>query len=149
LLVSAAIFIDHDLKALCLVAEPKMKLNVAEASRPNRIFKVGEHQNHTEVGQPCKKLNKEAVLINWMTPLIWSVIDRAATHMGYQMQPTIIVKELKRIDLVLFKSLTPQTLGAWITHEGDQPAWSAVYWPSSAQTQARPILKPSNDSSAI
>ncbi|RDB20753.1 hypothetical protein Hypma_012086, partial [Hypsizygus marmoreus] len=115
------------LQSLCLVAEASVKslFNVAEASRPNRSFKEGVRQNRTEPGRPREKSYKEAVLTNWMSPMVWSMIDRAAQRVGHQMQPTMIVKELKRTDPVLFEALVPQTLGGWINRDGDRPIWSA------------------------
>ncbi len=59
-----------------------------------------------------------------MTPLLWSIISRAAIVTGPKMSPTEIVKELRKKDNVLFSKLAPQTLGAWIDRSGDAPRWS-------------------------
>jgi hypothetical protein len=66
---------------------------------------------------------KEAVLTNWMLPLVWSVIDQVSKHHP-NMKPTEIVHELKLKDPVLFDKLAPQTLGGWIDRSGVRPVWS-------------------------
>ena len=111
------------LKLVVLVSGPPSSLNVAEATRPNRAFKEDKRHAQTEVGRPRVKEYKEAVLMNWMSPLVWSVIDRVSRGHS-RMKPTEIVRELKLKDPILFAKLTTQTLGAWIDRSGDRPVWS-------------------------
>ena len=59
-----------------------------------------------------------------MTPLLWSMISRAAHVAGPTMSPSDICKELKKKDSVLFAKLAPQTLGPWIDRSGESPKWS-------------------------
>lgn len=59
-----------------------------------------------------------------MTPLLWSMIARAAIVVGPQMSPTAIVKELQKKDAVLFAKITSQTVGSWIDRSGETPRWS-------------------------
>lgn len=110
------------IKPMLLISEPSLSLNLAEATRPNRVFKEEKRRERSEVGRPCVNVYKEAVLTNWMSPLIWSVIDRVSKHHP-KMKPAEIVHELKLRDPVLFAKLAPQTLGAWIDRSGDNPVW--------------------------
>ena len=59
-----------------------------------------------------------------MTPLLWSMISRAAIVTGPKMSPTDIVRELRKKDAVLFEKLAPQTVGGWIDRSGEKPKWS-------------------------
>ena len=59
-----------------------------------------------------------------MTPLLWSMISRAAVVTGPKMSPTEIVRELRKKDSVLFEKLAPQTVGGWIDRNGECPRWS-------------------------
>lgn len=68
---------------------------------------------------------QEAKLTNWMTPLLWSIISRAALRAGPGMRPAEIVKECRKIDTVLFAKLAPQTVGAWIDRSGERAVWSS------------------------
>ena len=90
-----------------------LSFNLAEATRPNHAFKEEKRHEQTDVGRPRVNVYKEAVLTNWMSPLIWSVIDRMSKQHP-KMKPAKIVHELKLKDPILFAKLAPQTLGAWI-----------------------------------
>jgi hypothetical protein len=97
--------------------------SLAEATRPNRAFKEIKRQERTDVGRPRVKEYKDAVLTNWMSPVVWSIIDRVSKYHP-KMKPTEMVKDLKWKDPVLFAKLTTQVLGAWIDRSGDRPVWS-------------------------
>jgi hypothetical protein len=120
------------LKPVMLISEPSSSSNLAEATRPNRTFKELRRRERTEVGRPRVIEYKEATLTNWMSPLIWSVIDRVSKHHP-KMRPAEIVHELKLKDSVLFAKLAPQTLGAWIDRSGNHPAWSKKTLQRAAQ----------------
>jgi hypothetical protein len=81
------------------------KLNVAEASRPNRTAKENAHQEHGTVGRPQINKYDEAVLTNWTSPLLWIHIEKVASYCHPEMRPSTIVKELQKLDPVLFKRL--------------------------------------------
>lgn len=59
-----------------------------------------------------------------MTPLLWSIISRAAIVVSPKMSPVAIVKELQKKDGLLFAKLASQTVGAWIDRTGEVPRWS-------------------------
>ncbi|PPR03038.1 hypothetical protein CVT26_004573 [Gymnopilus dilepis] len=112
-------------KSLHLVSESASQaVNVAEVSRPNRAFKEDIRQERGKVGRPRLHQYKAAILTNWMTPLVWSIINRVAEQCKPAMSPAEIVRELKKRDPILFAKLAPQTLGAWIDRKQDPPAWS-------------------------
>jgi hypothetical protein len=111
------------IKPMLLISEPSSSLNLAEATRPNRAFKKDTRHKRTDIGRPRTKVYKEATLMNWMSPLIWSVIDRTSKHHP-EMKPNKIVHALKLKDPVLFAKLVPQTLGAWIDRSGNRPVLS-------------------------
>ncbi|KAF8196183.1 hypothetical protein BJ912DRAFT_1056612 [Pholiota molesta] len=103
---------------------PPSSLNVAEASRPKRSLHEQERQQRGKVGRPRVSIYKPASQTNWMSPLLWIHIDRAATRCLPKMSPAEICRELKKVDPVLFKALHPQTLRKWIDSKGDAPRWS-------------------------
>ena len=98
--------------------------NVAEASRPYRTFKEEVRQQRGAVGRPYMVEYKPAVLVNYYNPLIWFHIARVGEYCRPQMSQAEIVRELKKIDPVVFAKLAPQTLGAWIDRSGESPHWS-------------------------
>jgi hypothetical protein len=104
---------------------PPSSLNVAEASRPKRSLHEQERQNRGKGGRPRVNIYEPASLTNWMSPLLWAHIERAANRCRPQMSPAKICHELKKIDTVLFKALHPQTLRKWIDTKGEFPKWSA------------------------
>ncbi|KAF8983891.1 hypothetical protein BDQ17DRAFT_1336336 [Cyathus striatus] len=63
-------------------------VNIAETSRPFRVFKE-DFRNESEgtVGRPRKSENayKLTKYMNWMNPLLWIHIESAATKVGYGM----------------------------------------------------------------
>ena|SRR6266545_2445058 len=101
-----------------------MSYSVAEMSRPYCSFKEQDRQDRSKVGRPQIHEYKSAVLINWMSPLLWTTISRVATCLGPQMSPLEIVHELKKINSFQFAKLAPQTLGAWIDRSGTVARWS-------------------------
>jgi hypothetical protein len=101
------------LKPVMLISESSSLSSLVKATRPNRAFKELRRREWTEVGRPQVTEYKEATLTNWMSLLIWSIIDRVSKHHP-KMKPAEIVHELKLKDPVLFTKLAPQTLGAWI-----------------------------------
>jgi hypothetical protein len=107
-----------------LLPDEPSSLNVAEASRPNWTCKEDLCQKWGKVGQPREKEYKPAVLTNWMSPLLWHQINHTANCTKPQMQPTEIVKELKKWDSVAFGKLAPQTLGKWIERDNNGAHWS-------------------------
>lgn len=113
-----------NIKSLHLISEPASSIEVAEASRPKRQFVEDLRQGRTDVGRPRVKVYKAAVLTNWMTPLLWSIIERTAKRLGPRMGASEIARELQRTDPVLFKKIAPQTVGSWIDRTGVSPKWS-------------------------
>jgi hypothetical protein len=111
------------IKPKVVVSDSISLFNMAEATRPNRAFKEEKRRERTDVGRPRVNEYKEAILMNWMSPVVWSIIDRVSKHHP-KMKPSEIVNELKLKDPILFAKLAPQTLGAWIDRSGDRPVWS-------------------------
>jgi hypothetical protein len=109
---------------LLLSQPPSSSLNVAEASRPKRSLREQERQQRGKVGRPRTTVYKEALQTNWMSPLLWTHIERAAKRCSPKMSPTEICRELQKLDPVLFKVLRPQTLRKWIDTKGEWPTWS-------------------------
>jgi hypothetical protein len=62
--------------------------------------------------------------VNWQSPLLWDTILCAAAIVGYGMSPKSIEREVKVLDPVKFKALTPQVIGQWIDHTGTHPRWT-------------------------
>jgi hypothetical protein len=56
-----------------------------------------------------------------MNPLLWANIEKAAKRVGYRMSLANIVREVQKIDAIIFARLAPQTVGTWIDHTGDHP----------------------------
>jgi hypothetical protein len=56
-----------------------------------------------------------------MNPFLWANIEKAAKRVGYRMSPANIVREVQKIDAIIFARLAPQTVGTWIDHTGDHP----------------------------
>lgn len=99
-------------------------LCVVEASRPNQTLKEEVCQQRGSVGHPRMVEYKPAILMNYYNPLIWVRIARVGVYCRPQMSPTQIIRELKKLDPVVFAKLVPQTLGAWIDRSGESPRWS-------------------------
>lgn len=97
---------------------------VAEASRPNRLFKEDVRQDREAAGRPRIHNFKATTVTNWMTPLLWIQIERAAKRAGHSMRPQEIVHELRKTDNIVFARIAPQTVGAWIDRTGPSPRWS-------------------------
>ena len=125
------IFLQHyyhlinTVQSLFLISEPQASgISVPEVSRPNRVFKEELRQARGPAGRPHEVAYHPSVLTNWMTPLLWSMISRAATVVGPKMSSSDICKELKKKDPILFAKLAPQTIGAWIDRSGGIATWS-------------------------
>ena len=87
------------LKPLHLMSEPSssdigLTVTVSEASQPHHAFGEHKRQECGLTGRPRTIQYKPAVLTNWMTPLLWSMISRAAIVTGPKMSPTDIVRQL-------------------------------------------------------
>jgi hypothetical protein len=111
--------------SLLLCQPPTSTLNVAEASRPKRSLHEQKRQQRGKAGRPRAGIYKPAFQTNWMSPLLWTHIERVGIRCSPQMSPTEICRELKMLDPILFKTLCPQTLRKWIDTTGESPAWSA------------------------
>jgi len=97
---------------------------MAEMSRPQRAFKERLRQDRPKVGRPRINEYQGAVLTNWMSPLLWTTIDRIAISLGPGMSPSEITCELKKLNYSQFAKLAPQTLGAWIDRSRTVARWS-------------------------
>jgi hypothetical protein len=105
-----------DVQPFQLISEPSSSTSIApDASRPKRVLKDEKRQEQRIAGRPRTVPYKLSVLTNWMVPLLWSMISRAAIVVGPKMSSTAIVKELQKKDSVLFAKLAHQTVGAAIT----------------------------------
>ena len=93
-------------------------------SRPHRAFNEQLRQDRPKVGRPRINEYQGAVLTNWMSPLLWTTIDRVAISLGPEMSPAEITRELKKLNHSQFAKLAPQTLGAWVDRSGAVARWS-------------------------
>lgn len=55
-----------------------------------------------------KNTDLDAKYHNWFTPLIWSLIEKASQYAGWEMSPSAIVKEVKKIDPIIFQTFHEQ-----------------------------------------
>jgi hypothetical protein len=77
-------------------------------------------------GRKVKNPRKDAVYVNWMTLLLWPIIEEAARHpsAGPRMSTTAIKKRLQTLNPTLFAKLSRTTIEGWMDRSGDKPRWS-------------------------
>jgi len=110
------------------------EIPVAEMSRPKRQIQqwLMEYKwqkvtyDLPQISHPSKQtVHKLAVTTNWFQPMVWTIINEAATMVGWQMSPTEIVKCCQGRCQQLFLWLRADVVGKWIDRSGSQPCWSA------------------------
>lgn len=100
--------------------------SIAELTRPARALKKKfKAENKKPQGRKkMKNTDSDAKYHNWFTPLTWSLIEKANRNAGWEMSPSAIVREAKRIDAVIFANLSRTTVIGWIDRSGDTPRWT-------------------------
>jgi len=88
------------------------------------MAKEEARQERGTVGWPRINKYNESVLTNWTSPLLWIHIEKVASYCRPEMRPSMIVKELQKLDPILFKKIRQQTVGGWIDQTGEAPQWS-------------------------
>lgn len=93
----------------------KTRSSLAELTRPARAIKR-KYKNETKAtsGRKQKRLAQDAKYHNWFTPFTWALIEKAARNAGWEMSPSAIVREAKKIDALVFENLKRTTVAAWI-----------------------------------
>jgi len=65
-----------------------------------------------------KTTQRQSCQTNWQSPFLWSQIELVAVKARKPWHPCEILKEARKIDCVVFASLTEQVIGRWIDPEG-------------------------------
>jgi hypothetical protein len=113
--------IVHDV----LRAENNKLADIAELSRPYRLFKEAARAGRGPRGRKRKHAHAAAALMNWMAPPIWEQILIAGRAAGSKMSPAAIEHYLKLHNPTQFATITAQVIGRWIERPTDGPArWS-------------------------
>lgn len=103
-------------------------LAIAELTRPARDIK---RNISAKTRKPQGRKKKEgparpAKYHNWLTPLVWMHVEKAAKEVGWKMAATEMVKSLKRRDPDTFAGLTRTTVNNWIDRSGSKPTWTTA-----------------------
>jgi len=92
--------------------------DIPELSRPRRQFREDQRAGRKSQGRKRKTSQRQLRQTNWQSPFLWSQIEIAAVKAGKPWRPCEILKEARKIDRVVFASLTEQVIGRWIDPEG-------------------------------
>ncbi len=102
----------------------KFQQSVAELSRPHRAYREKEREaNRKPQGRKRKNVPRPAKYKNWHTPFCWSQILIATKRTRWQMSAKQITKELKKMDPIIFETISPNTIDSWIDRSGEKPRW--------------------------
>ncbi|KAF8193422.1 hypothetical protein BJ912DRAFT_241100 [Pholiota molesta] len=107
------------------IPSPLENTSIAELSRPARALKEKfKAAVQKPQGRQRTNLPRPAKYHNWFSPFLWSQIEKAKKHAGWDMKASAIVAAAKKIDPVVFKGLSRTTVEGWIDRSGKVPRWT-------------------------
>ncbi|KAF7330683.1 DDE superfamily endonuclease [Mycena sanguinolenta] len=108
--------LDHD---NTMGSDPRL----AELSRPRREFTEDVRKNNKPCGRKRKHGKRDAKLVNWQSPMLWSQVEAATRRALPPWSPRAILEELRKTNPKDFSRLKEQVIGRWIEREGGTSRW--------------------------